>query len=163
MPLSIALAPKEKFMTYSNVSVYKSIAEDSFNKMIELIDANRSPKPDGNEGWVIKYDSGQNSFKQSMISIVFTGIWLESLLHQKIIHMFGEEKFKEYDFKSYEEKLKLVGINDSAIIEQAERFRKCRKELVHEKAHFDNGEIKIAEKEATNARQLMLGISNSLS
>ncbi len=150
-------------MTYSNISVYKSIAEDSFLKMKEYTDSNRSPKSDGSEGWVIKYDPRQNSFKQAMISLVFTGMWLESLLHQKIIQMFGEEKFKEYDFKPYEEKLKLLGINDSSVIECAERFRKCRKELVHEKAHFDNGEIKMAEKEAENARQLLLSISEALS
>jgi hypothetical protein len=150
-------------MTYSNISVYKSIAEDSFQKMKELIESNRSPKSDGSEGWIIQYDPSQNSFKQAMITLVFTGMWLESLLHQKIIHMFGEEKFKEYDRKSYEEKLKLVGINDSSVIERAERFRKCRKDLVHEKAHFDNGEIKIAQKEAENARQLLLSISEALS
>ncbi len=150
-------------MTYSNISVYKSIAEDSFLKMKEHTDSDRSPKSDDSEGWVIKYDLSQNSFKQAMISLVFTGMWLESLLHQKIIQMFGEEKFKKYDFKPYEEKLKLVGINDSSIIECAERFRKCRKELVHEKSHFDNGKIKMAEKEAENARQLLLNISEALS
>lgn len=149
-------------MIYSNVSIYKAIAEDSYNKMKKLADSNRILKPDGGEGQIIKYDSEKISFKQAMISLVFTGIWLESLLHQKIIHKFGEEKFKEYDFKFYEEKLKLLGINDYSLIERAERFRKCRKELVHEKVHFDNGEIKMAQKEAENARQLLISISEVL-
>lgn len=131
--------------------------------MKEYIESNRSPKPDGSEGWVIKHDPVQNSFKQAMISLVFTGMWLESLLHQKIIQVFDEEKFKEYDFKTYEEKLKLLGISDSSIIDRAERFRKSRKELVHEKAHFDNGEIKTAQSEAENARQLLLSITEALS
>ena len=150
-------------MIYSNISVYKSIAEDSFLQMKEHIESNRSPKPDGSKGWVIKYDPDNHSFKHAMISLVFTGMWLEALLHQKIIEAFDENKFKDYDFKPYEEKLKLLGITDSSIIDRAEKFRKSRKELVHEKAHFDNGEIKTAQSEAENARQLLLSISDALS
>ena len=40
------------------------------------------------------YDPGQTSFKQSMISIVFTGIWLEALMHLLIVRRYGENKFK---------------------------------------------------------------------
>lgn len=39
----------------------------------------------------------------------------------------------------------------------AERFQKCRKKLVHEKAHFDD-EIMTAQDEADNAHQLLVAI-----
>ena len=143
---------------FTNISVYKAISEEAYLKMRELDEAGRSPKPDGSKGWIIKYDPDQKSFKQAMISIVFTGMWLEALMHLKIIQKFDEKKFKEYDFKSYKEKLCLLGCNDKNILERAEKFRKCRKDLVHEKAHFDTGEIKRAQGEAENARQLLVDI-----
>ena len=146
-------------MILTNISTYKEISEEAYLKMKKISEENRSPKPDGNEGWVIKYDSTHQCFKQAMISTVFTGMWLEALLHQKIIEEFGEAKFKEYDFKSYEEKLKLFGFVDEGLTEKVTKFRKSRKELVHEKAYTDSGEIKTAQEEAENARHLFLGIS----
>jgi len=139
----------------TNISVYKAIAEEAHQKMRELIDAGRRPKPDGSQGWVITYDPTQASFKQAMISIVFTGMWLEAMMHLLIVQEYGEQKFKDYDFKSYEEKLQLLGYCDQQITDRAKRFRKTRKELVHEKAHFDNGEIKRAQDEADNANELL--------
>jgi hypothetical protein len=131
--------------------------------MRELDEAGRSPKPDGSKGWIKKYDPEQKSFKQAMISIVFTGMWLEALMHLKIIQKFNEKKFKKYDFKSYKEKLNLLGCDDENILKRVEIFRKCRKELVHEKAYFDTGEIKRAQGEAENARQLLLSVSKYFS
>jgi hypothetical protein len=97
-----------------------------------------------------------------MVAIVFTGMWLEALLHLLIVRDHGEEKFREFDFKSYEEKLRLIGIDDNSILEAAARFRKSRKELVHEKAHFETGEMKTAQDEARNAFQLLLAIDTAL-
>ena len=143
-------------LVITNISIYKIIAEEAHQKMRELIDAGRRQKTDGSQGWVITYDPTQGSFKQAMISIVFTGMWLEAMLHLLIIQEYGEQKFKEYDFKPYEEKLKLLGCSDQQIIDRATRFRKVRKELVHEKAHCDNGEIRTAQNEADNAKELLV-------
>jgi len=128
----------------TNISIYKAIAEEAYQNMVELMDAGRRLKPDGSTGWIITFDPKQTSFKQSMISIVFTGIWLEALMHLLIVRKFGKSKFKEYDFKSYEDKLQLLGCSDQELLERVSRFRKTRKSLVHEKAHFDDGEIKRA-------------------
>lgn len=144
----------------TNVSVYKSIADEAHQKMHELMDASRRPKPDGGPGWIITFDPDQNSFKQSMITIVFTGMCLEALMHLLIVREHGEKKFKEFDSKSYEDKLRLLGCSHQQIIDRAKRFRKCRKALVHEKAHFDDGEIKLAQDEADNAHELLVGLYN---
>ena len=76
----------------SNISVYRAISEEAYLKMRKLIDAGRTPKANGGEGWIIKYDPEQKSFKQAMISIVFTGMWLEALMHQKIVSEFDEHE-----------------------------------------------------------------------
>jgi hypothetical protein len=148
---------------FTNISIYKSISDEAYLNMKELIESGRSPKPDGSEGSVITYDSEHKSFKQAMISIVFTGMWLEVLMHLLIVKKYDEKKFKKYDFKSYKEKLSLIGCPDQDILDRAQRFQKCRKELVHEKAHFDTGEIKNAQEEALNTHELLVGISEYFS
>jgi hypothetical protein len=151
-------------LVITNISVYKAIAEEAHHKMRELIDAGRRPKPDGSAGWVITYDPSQNSFKQSMIVIVFTGIWLEAMLHLLILQKHGEKKFKEYDRKkTYEEKLQLLGCLDQQVINRVARFRKTRKALVHEKAHFNNGEIRRAQDEAENAFEILIALDEHFS
>ena len=142
----------------SNVTVYKAIANEAHQKMQALIDSGRKPKEDGSPSWIITYDPNQSSFKQAMITIVFTGMWLEALMHLLIVRSHGEEKFKEYDFKPYEDKLRFLGCSDQSTLERATKFRKCRKALVHEKAHFDDGEIKLAQDEADNAHELLVAI-----
>lgn len=145
-------------LVITNISIYKSIAEEAYQNMVELMDAGRRPKPDGSAGWIITFDPKQTCFKQSMISIVFTGIWLEALMHLLIVRKYGKIKFKEYDFKSYEEKLELLGCSEQELLERVARFRKTRKSLVHEKAHFDDGEIKRAQGEAENAHVMLVTI-----
>jgi len=142
-------------ITITNIDTYKSIADEAFSEMVQLLNAGRRPKADGNEGWIVTIDPSQRSFKKAMISIVFTGMWLEALCHLKIVERFGEEKYKEYDFKSYEDKLELLGVTDIAIIQSVKQFRTTRKELVHEKAYFDKGKMKVAQKEAECAHEML--------
>ena len=131
------------------------IADEAYQKMVQSDEESRSPKPDGSPGWIKTYDPDHFSFKQAMISIVFTGMWLEAEMHIHIVKNFGEIKFKEYDFKTYEQKLDFLGCNDQALLSAVEKFRKTRKSLVHEKAYIDDGEIKWAQKEAKNAHEIL--------
>lgn len=147
----------------TNISVYKAIAKDAHQKMLKSIESGRRPKPDGSPGWVISLDPSQSSFKQAMIVIVFTGMWLEALMHLLIVRDHGKKIFEEYDFKSYEEKLRLIGVLDETILSRTTRFRKTRKALVHEKAHLDDGEILWAQKEADNAYELLTALQEGLS
>ena len=145
-------------LVVTNVSIYRAIALDAHRKMQEHTNAGRRPKDDGSTGWINAFDPERSSFKQAMIAIVFTGMWIEAFLHLLIVRDHGTEKYKEYDFKSYQDKLRLLGCSDQKVLGAAERFRKCRKELVHEKSHFDDGEIKTAQDEADNAYGLLAAI-----
>jgi hypothetical protein len=148
---------------HTNVGIYRTIADEAYQKMVQSIEAGRRPKPDGSAGWIITFDPDHTSFKQAMISLVFTGIWLEAILHLLIVRSYGKNKYKEYDFRSYEEKLMLLGCTDEGLMNSVSRFRNSRKSLVHEKAHFDDGEIRWAEKEAENAHGLLTMISECFS
>ena len=146
---------------FSNLSTYKAIAETAYEQMLETDKVDRTPKSEG-EGWIIKYDPEQKSFKSAMITLVFTGIWLEALLHLLIVREYGETEYQKYDHKSYEEKLRLLGITNEPLLGKVQQFRATRKELVHEKAHFNQATIKTAQKEAKIAREVMLEISRVL-
>lgn len=147
----------------TNVAIYKAVADEAYGEMVGLLETGRRPKPDGSAGWILTYDPTHASFKKAMISLVFTGMWLEALMHLLIVRKFGEVKFNEYDFKAYEEKLKLLGITNKELLESVSRFRAVRKALVHEKAHFDDGEIKTAQSEADNAHQMLHAIYAQIS
>lgn len=149
-------------LIFTNVSIYREIAIEAFKAMQELIESGRRPKQDASSSWILQFDPNQQSFKQAMVVIVFTGMWLEALLHLLIVRNHGEAKFRDFDFKPYEEKLRLIGIDDNSILEAAARFRKARKELVHEKAHFDAGETQTAQDEAHNAYHLLVAIDTVL-
>ena len=138
----------------TNVSIYKAIAKEAYAQVLEASQKNRTPKPDGS-GYILRYDPDRTSFKSSLITVVFTGMWIEALTHLLIVRDHGEEKYREYDRKSYEEKFRLFGIEDEELLSLVAKFRATRKELVHEKAHFDIGTIKTAQKEAEVAHEIM--------
>ncbi len=150
-------------LVITNIAIYKAIADEAHQEMVQLMEAGRRPKPDGSAGWIITYDPNQTSFKQSMVSIVFTGMWLEALMHLLIVNEYGKDRFNEYDFKTYEEKLQLLGYMDEKILHRVSRFRDIRKSLVHEKAHFDEDEIKRAQDEAENAHEMLVAIHRHFS
>jgi len=130
--------------------------------MIKFSEERRRPKEDGSGGNIITYDPTHVSFKQSMIVVVFTGMWLEAVLHLEIVSKQGEEIFKKYDFRSYRDKLVLLGVSDEELLDDVDSFKSTRKELVHEKAFFDSGEIKVAQTEAELAHKVMEGVSIAL-
>jgi hypothetical protein len=139
----------------TNIETYKAIADEAHAHMVAAMEAGRRPEPDGSPGWIITFDPDQTSFKQAMISIVFTGMWLEALMHLLIVQTHGEGVFKKYDPRTYEDKLKLLGCEDQGILDRATRFRRTRKELVHEKAYR---EIRRAQEEAENAHALLTAV-----
>lgn len=147
----------------TNAEVYRTIADEAYQKMVQSIEAGRQPKPDGSFGLIVTYDPDQTSFKQAMICLVFTGIWLEAMMHLLIVKAHGKDRFKEFDYKSYEEKLTLLGCTDKELLNSVSRFRTARRTLVHEKAHFDDGEIRWAQKEAENAHGLIAAINERFS
>jgi hypothetical protein len=117
----------------TNVDVYFSIAEEAQVEAERLENLARRPNPNG--GFIITYDPERKSFKQALIAITFAGIFLESLFYIRGVKQFGRGEYnKKYDRKSYEEKLRSFGVTDQILLAEAERFRKMRRDLVHEKA-----------------------------
>ncbi len=145
-------------LVISNISTYKAIALDAHKSMQELLDAGRRPKDDGSPGYILTYDPDHKCFKQAMITIVFTGMWLDALLHLLIVQDHGLKIFKKYDHKSYEDKIRFLGCSDQHILDEVKKFRALRNELVHEKAYCDDGQLKTAQDEADNAYNLLVSV-----
>lgn len=143
-------------IVHTNINVFYNIANEAYVAMNEDLNSGRKPKPGGEPGWIITYDRKQKSFKNAFITIVFCGVFLESLLHLLIVKSQGLAVFKKYDrTESYEGKLQLLGCNDQPILEKCKHYRNVRREVAHEKAHINNEKILFAQKEAAYAMDLM--------
>ena len=151
----------------SNVCTYKAIADDAYQKMAEDLERNVRPNPDGRGGAIKRFDPERRSFKQAMVSIVFTCMWLEATLHLLIVGRCGKNRFEELDRHPYERKLEALGCGNEDLLRRVGRLRKARRELVHEKAHLEfndegefTGELMTAQEEAENARGVMEGVEH---
>ncbi len=116
----------------SNAAVYRAIAEEASTEAQRLWAAARMPTLNGS--FVIVFDPAAQSFRQSLIAITFASIYLEALLYLKGTEVFGPAWGSKYDGRIYEKKLQALGATDPELIKCAERLRKIRKNLVHEKA-----------------------------
>jgi hypothetical protein len=125
--------PMERSML-SNANVYLAIAEEALAESKQLDEASQRPKPDGQPGFVITYDPEHTSFKQSLIAMVFAGIYLEALLYIVGMDKLGKDEYMKIDRKHYEEKLRVLGVTDTETLTTCKRFREARNDLVHEKA-----------------------------
>jgi hypothetical protein len=133
---------------------YKEIADDAYKKMVELDETDCTPRTDG-KGWTSKYDPEHKSFKQALISIVFTAMWLEAILHILIVKYHGKKTFKDHDYDSYEKKLVFLGCDNQDLLNRVTKFRNTRRTLLHEKAYDDDlYDIRIAQDEAENAQEI---------
>ncbi len=140
---------------HTNIHVFYNIAHEAYAAMTDDLNESRKPKPDGKPGYIMKFDPEQKSFKNAFITIIFCGIFLESLLHLLIVKKKGLDVFNEYDRKPYEKKLKLLGCNDQSILGKCKHYRDARREIVHEKAHLDDDSFRVAQNEAAFAMELI--------
>ena len=152
--------------TLTNVRVYRSIADDAYKQMWADMDANVRPGREGSDCVVKIFDPEQLSFKQAMISVVFTCVWLEATLHLLIVGNIGRNAYtNKVDHSGYRDKLNLLDCWDEELLRHVDRLQQVRRELVHENAHFEYndagefaGELRIAQDEAENARAVMLTV-----
>ncbi len=151
----MATESNQSDFVHTNFRVFYKIAKEAYEAMRNDLDSSRRPRPGGEPGWIITYDPDKKSFKNAFITIVFCGVQIEAVLHLLIVKYKGVEVFKKYDAKSYEDKLKLLGCTDKLIMELCERFRKTRREIVHEKAYLNAESFRIAQKEAETAIELV--------
>ena len=156
----------ERKPVFTNVHIFGAIADAAYESMSKDMAKNVRAMPDGSPGTIKVFDPEQKSFKDAMILIVFSCIWLEALLHLLIVRQFGSDCFRKVDRRlSYGEKLTLLGCNDDQLLEWTGQLQGSRRQLVHEKAHMDysdegvfTGEVKTAQEEAENARRVMVGV-----
>jgi hypothetical protein len=143
---------------HTNIRIFYHIAEEAYVAMYKDLNSSRRPKPNDEPGWIITYDPDQKSFKNAFITIVFCGVFLESLLHLLIVERKGLDTFKKCDWKPYKDKLQLLGCNDQSILEGSTQYQDARRQVVHEKAHLDDNSFRIAQKEAAFAMELVKNI-----
>jgi hypothetical protein len=94
-------------------------------------------------------------------------MYLDALFYIWGAKQFGKAQYnKKHDKKLLEEKLQLFGLSDKDLLAEAERFRKRRKELVHEKAvqrsDLTMDTIYIAQEEAKKALSLVKEVTEKL-
>lgn len=149
----------------TNVHIFRSIADEAYRKMSDDMKKNLRTRPEGNPVAIKTIDPERKSFKQAMISIAFSCIWLEAILHLLIVHECGIERFKKVDRCSYEHKLDLLGCKDTDLLQNVKRLRMARNALIHEKAYLEfedgdkfTGQLWVAQNEAENAQAVMRGI-----
>lgn len=146
----------------NNLRIFSDIAEDAFRQMEEHQDKGRRPRPDG-KGWIITLDPAQTSFKSALVYIAFSGVWLEAILHLLIVKHLGDAAYRKVDRCTYEDKLKALGVNDDDLFNSLKEFRSLRRELLHEKAYFNQNIIRTAQDEAKKVQSMIHQVKRCLS
>ncbi len=152
-------------LIFTNSQVYRQIAEDAHRSAIAELNAHRTPHDDGRPGYVIRFDPERRSFKQSMIAIVFAGMYIESRLWIVGCQRLGRDAYSKIDQRKIEERLPPLGITDASLVADCKAYRESRKILVHEKAvpiHEDVSPSRVAQDEATVAVRLMTRVDHAL-
>lgn len=119
------------------------------------------PKDDRSDGHTIKYDANLNAFRQSMIVIVFSGMWLEETLYQAIVSRTGLDIGKKNDFKTYQDWLVRLDIFETSLLDDVDAFMSTRAMLMH-KTNVDSNEILLAQTAADHAQKIIGSISHVL-
>lgn len=148
----------------SNVNVYRDIAREALDEGLQLAEEAETPKPGGEPGFIIRYDPSQKSFKKCLVSIVFSGVYLEALLYLCGCKLLGKTQYLKIEKYPYELKLRCFGVKDSGLLTDCERFKKARNDLVHEKAttKISVGKMRYAQTEAVFAVATVEKISDAL-
>lgn len=151
----------------TNINVYLEIAEDALAASNHLFENSTTPNEIAAEGHVMTRDPERKSFKQSLVAIAFSGMYLEALLGLVGTARLGKSLYSKIDRQTtYEEKLSLLGIYDQELLSDCKRFREARNDLMHEK-HIDlemlkAGEFRVAQNEAAHGVQFVKTVSNKL-
>lgn len=140
---------------YTSIRYFFSIAQEAIAFVRADQKARFTPRPDGQPGGGIKWDPEQKGFKTSFIAIMFSGTFIEAALHQLIASRNGIEETKRTDKWTYEKKLRLLGCDDASLFAHCKEYSAARREIVHEKAYLEDGNLRIAQKEADRAFELV--------
>jgi hypothetical protein len=142
----------------TNAAVYRAIATEAYARATAELDARRTPIGEGHPGHVVRYDPEQKSFKDSMIAIVFVGMYIEARFWTYGCSKLGIDAYKKVDRQPLERRLSALGILDETLGAELKAFRLARSALVHEKAvpiSLDDSPLYTAQREAGKAVDLM--------
>jgi hypothetical protein len=145
--------------------LYRDVAMEALVASEAEVDKHRRPREDGSPGHVITYDPGHTSFKQSMIAIVFAGMYMESQLWLFGCNLLGATEYKPIDKLPLDQRVSALGITDTELQADLKHYREVRKELVHEKPvplSTDRSPIRVAQEQAAKAVGLMHRIDEAL-
>lgn len=150
---------------FTNSQLYRDIAKESLLATTTEANKRRRLKTDGSSGHIITYDPEHRSFKQSMIAIVFAGMYIEAQLWLSGCNILGRTKYKLIDKQPLEQRVVALGIIDKSLLADLKAYREMRKALVHEKpipASMETSPTWIAQTEAVKAIQLMDRLEKAL-
>ena len=118
----------------TNIDVYWSIAEEAHGAMEAGLAESMTPKPNGEPGYIIRWDPNRRSFKNAMVAIAFAGMYIDALLYIALQSRLGRADALKVDRLPHEERLERLGVTDAAVLTRVKAFREAQKDLVHEKA-----------------------------
>ena len=135
----------------TNASVYLAVANESCRSMRDDLQRRVLPKPDGSPGNVLVFDPDRRSYKDAFITIVFSGMYVDAMLHILLVKRRGLDVARALDHATYEKKMEELGCQNQDLLTAAARFRTSRREVVHEKAFLDQDSFKVAQDEAESS------------
>ena len=116
---------------FSNLDIFAEIAQSAFGEMNRCLNLHREKRVDG--GYILKPDPERTSFKQGLIAITFTAAFVEVYLRLVYVFKFRKSPSMKWDFQTYEDKLKSLGVYDQELLSDSKNFRCARNDVLHEK------------------------------
>ncbi|HMW72931.1 MAG TPA: hypothetical protein PKD17_13990 [Cellvibrionaceae bacterium] len=144
-------------MPISNLSIYHNIATESYSNLKFRIEKEKISKEGGSNGHAINYDPDLNTFRQSMITIVFAGMWLEQNIYEEILSRTGLDIVRRYNSKEYREWLIRLEIVSAEVLDEIDAFMSAREILMNSTIVNDKS-IETAQKEASRAQRIIASI-----
>jgi len=155
-PISLGLHSDNAVVT--NVRVYRAIAVEAAAIAERALLPRHGPIPLSGASFESYVEPGQESFKSAMIAVVFAGMYIEATLWLVGVATIGEERYSVIDRDLLEDRLIPIGILNEDLRAALARFRRIRRDLVHEKAiavSRDKRPVHIAQTEAVWAKSVI--------
>ena len=170
------MTTEDRLLLGSNLKVFFDIAIKAQASSARLDKKYIKPIPGQQGRFVNNYDPRRGSFKNALIAIVFSGVFIEALL--SVVALEEPERltkkrltFQKFDRLTYENKLKILGVFDENLLEDCKNLREGRNEIVHEKPSvFVKGKLvtpvekfRVAQTEAKRAVAVVRRVIKALS
>ncbi len=147
---------------YTTARFFRAIAVEAWQRVEENDRRSRQPNPTGT-GWIVAFDPARLSFKDSLVTIVFTVVYLEALVALMRRKRGARVAASAETQLTLEERLARLGVSDTRLLVNCKRLRKSRNLVVHEKPQVGFPEdLRIAQVEAGLAIAVLQDIEQAL-